>query len=55
MVEKKSKDGTEKSTAICLLNASKKQLNFIKHALPIIISEKSSMQEIKKYKEKYLD
>lgn len=55
IVTKTGKDGRDQHFAISLLKASKKELNFITHALPKIISDKLSMPEINKLKEQYLD
>ena len=54
VVVKKSKKNTEKRIAVSLLKASKKQVNFIKNALPNIIEQRPSMKEINKYVSDYL-
>jgi len=54
VVVKKSKNGTEKRIAVSLLKASKKQVNFIKYALPKIIEQHPSMHEINEYVNDYL-
>lgn len=54
IVVKKSNQGQEKHIAISLLKASKKQVEFIKNALPRIIEDRPPMTEIKEYKQEYL-
>jgi len=55
IVVKSSKDGINKNIAVSLLRANKKQVNFIKNALPTIISEKPPMHDISKFIKVYLE
>lgn len=55
IVLKNSKDGREKHIAVSLVKASKKQVDFIRNALPSIISNRLPMNEINDLKRKYLD
>jgi hypothetical protein len=54
IVVKISKDGREKHIAVSLLKASRKQVNFIKNALPKIIENRPNMHEINEYIADYL-
>lgn len=54
IVVKKSKQGKEKHLAISLLKANRKQVQFMKNALPGIIENHPPMNEISKQISKYL-
>jgi hypothetical protein len=54
IVVKKSKEGPNKNIAVSLAKANKKQVRFLKIALPQIIADKPPMPKIKEYINTYL-
>ena len=54
IVVKRTKEGDEKNIPVSLLKASSSQMRFMKKALPKILSNHSSMVEIKQLEKKYL-
>ena len=54
IVVKKSKVGPDKHITVSLAKANRKQVDFMRHALPKIIAERPPMKKIKEYQETYL-
>lgn len=54
VVVKKSRVGPDKHIAVSLVKASRKQVEFLKIALPKIIANRPSMPKIKEYISTYL-
>lgn len=55
IVHKSMADGDDKSIPISINKANKRQVRFIKEALPKIIKEKLPMPKIKELQHEYLD
>ena len=54
IVVKSTNEGPEKNIVISLSKANKRQVAFLKHALPRIIEDRPNMHEINNYIDQYL-